>query len=84
MTLTFQNIHALATKGMGFNSSQLFLLCGTTKPKKGWLSRLIGTEISNERYAEILAMKGLKRSKRSFVPPKPNRFSSWSSLANLG
>ena len=84
MTLTFQNIHALATKGMGFNSSQLFLLCGTTKPQKGWLSRLIGTEISNERYAEVLAMKGPRRSKRSFVPPKPNRFSSWSSLANLG
>jgi len=84
MTLTFQNIHALATKGIGFNSSQLFLLCGTTKPKKGWLSRLVGTEISETGYDQIMSMKGLKRSKRAFVPPKPTRFSSWSSLANLG
>ncbi len=84
MTLTFQNIHALATSGSGFNSSQLFLLCGTTKPKKGWLSRLIGTEISETGYDQIMSMKGVRRSKRSFVPPKPTRFSSWSSLANLG
>jgi len=84
MKLTHQNIHALATKGVGFNSSQLFLLCGTTKPKKGWLSALIGTEISDERYAEIAAMKGVRRSKRTFLPPKPTRFSSWSSLAGLG
>lgn len=84
MTLTFQNIHALATNGVGFNSSQLYLLCGTTKPKKGWLSGLIGTEISETGYDQIMSMKGQRRSKRTFVPPKPNRFSTWSSLANLG
>jgi hypothetical protein len=84
MKLTPQNLHALATSGSGFNASQLFLLCGTTKPKKGWLSGLVGTEISETGYDQIMSMKGLKRSQRSFVPPKPTRFSSWSSLANLG
>lgn len=77
MTLTFQNIHALATNGVGFNSSQLFLLCGTTKPKKGWLSGLIGSEISDERYAEIAAMKGLRRKNRSFLPPKAKKNLYW-------
>ncbi|CAB4171617.1 hypothetical protein UFOVP1007_47 [uncultured Caudovirales phage] len=73
MKLTVQNIHALATKGVGFNSSQLFLLCRTTKPKKGWLSSLVGSEISEELYAQIASLKGLRRSKRSFLPPKANR-----------
>lgn len=73
MKLTFQNIHALATKGMGFNSSQLFLLCGTTKPKKGWLSALIGTDISETGYDQIMSMKGVRRSRRTFLPPRANR-----------
>lgn len=71
MQLTIENIHALATKGVGFNGSQLYLLCGTTIPKKGWLVGLVGTEMSDEQYARIMALKGVKRAQRTFLPPKP-------------
>ena len=60
MTLTHENLHAVATSGKGFNKAQLQLLLGTSFPKRGWLKRLIGTDITDELYAEVLALKGKK------------------------
>ncbi len=64
MKLTHENIHALGTSGVGFNSHQLILLCGTARPSKGWLSRLIGTEIADEVYVQAVALKGQKKRGR--------------------
>ena len=61
MTLTHQNLHDLGNKGgNGFNRGQLHALGIAWPPKDGWLRRLIGTEISKERYALALEMKGMK------------------------
>jgi hypothetical protein len=50
MKLTWENIHAAATKGCGFTGAQLAVLGITWPPRKGWLRNLIGKEITDAQY----------------------------------
>ena len=68
--LTHENLHAIAPTGIGFNARQLKHLGVTTHPKKGWTKRLIGREIPDDLYAELLALKGSK-SKSAKNSPEP-------------
>ncbi len=55
MILTSNNLHAGGRSGVGFNRKQLEVLGVEWPPKKGWLRALVGTEISEEQYAEFLS-----------------------------
>ena len=68
MILTHQNIHSIATGGCGFNTAQLHLL-NVTNLKRGWLTRLIGTEIPDDTFALLQKLKGAKPiEQRKLVP----------------
>lgn len=58
MILTSENLHAAATSNCGFTHLQLRTIGVETPPKRGWLKRLIGTEIDDSIYAEFLSNKG--------------------------
>ena len=57
MKLTYKLIHSLFNNGSP-NSPQKALLNLPTKLPRGWLQRLIGTEINESDYARLLSMKG--------------------------
>ena len=57
MTLTHENIHAAETPNGSFNWRQLKLLGVATPPRRGWLRALIGTEIPDATYAELVALR---------------------------
>jgi hypothetical protein len=59
MTLTKQTIEALFNCGSP-NSRQVATL--KIRLKKGWMKRLIGTEISDALYAELIDCKGRRPS----------------------
>lgn len=76
MTLTHQNLHAAASAGSGFNYDQLDILGVVCPPRRGWLQSLIGTHISDERYAELLSLKGAKsrvKGKSATLTPKEDK-----------
>lgn len=64
MTLTRQTLEALFNKNAP-NSRQVATL--KIRLTKGWMKRLIGTEISDALYAELIGCKG-KRPR--FIPRK--------------
>ncbi len=64
MKLTHENLHALGTNGAGWNKKQLEILGISWPPKNGWLKKLIGTEIEEEKYQQLLDFRGAKRTKR--------------------
>lgn len=69
MILTRALINAGKTKAGGITKRQAIIL-GTpmpTKgfPAKGWTSRLIGTEITEEAYAEYVRLGKLSREERA-------------------
>jgi len=74
MTLNHINLHAVATKGCGFTSEQMSILGLKKKPKRGWLRRLIGTELPDEDYARLLALKG---SKSKSAKNEPETFAGY-------
>lgn len=53
MKLTRELLHL---KGDGHTRAQLQVLGVEWPPEKGWLSRMIGTEISTERYQEFVKL----------------------------
>jgi hypothetical protein len=57
MKLTHENLHALFNCGAP-NERQKATLGIGRKPRKGWLIDLIGTEISEALYAELMDCKG--------------------------
>ena len=57
MTLTHENIHAAETPNGSFNWRQLKILGVATPPRRGWLRALIGTEIPDATYAELVALR---------------------------
>jgi len=65
MKLTHQNIHAAGYSGCGFNSDQLAILGIQWPPKKGWLSRLIGTDLPDADYQRLYELKGSKRRRKA-------------------
>ena len=58
MILTSENLHAASTSNRGYTHLQLRTHGVETPPKRGWLKRLIGTEIDDSIYAEFLGNKG--------------------------
>lgn len=68
MILTSQNIHAFGTAGCGFNAKQLQIL-GVTEKKKGWLTRLIGKEISEEDYRRLMDLRNSHHRKEPIPNP---------------
>jgi len=68
MILTFENIHAVATSGCGFNAAQLHLL-GVTDMSRGWVRKLEGKEIPDATYALLLELKGAKPGRQKELVP---------------
>jgi hypothetical protein len=61
MKLTHENLHAASSSGYdGFTKAQLLELGISWPPKKGWLSSLIGREISDESYDRFCAAGKIK------------------------
>ena len=61
--LTYELIHAGGTyNGAGFTRKQMEILGVGRDPRKGWLQRLIGTKISEQRYAAFIAARNTKPS----------------------
>lgn len=74
ITLDAQSLHALATNGCGFSRKQVEAFGISYPPKKGWVTRLIGTEISEEKYEQILQLnRQLVRARNREIngQPKP-------------
>lgn len=57
MTLTRQNLHAGKTGNGGFKRAQVEALGLKWPVKKGWLSELIGKEVSDETYSAFMAAR---------------------------
>lgn len=53
MKLTRELIHSVATSHVGFNRFQLSILGVQWPPKKGWLSNLVGKEISDSDFDRL-------------------------------
>lgn len=64
MKLTREILHTAATNYAGWNKQQTDLLGVPWPPKKGWLSALIGKEVSEETWQKVIAVRGLKKWKR--------------------
>lgn len=61
IVLTHSIIHSAATNHNGFNRPQLELLGVSWPPQKGWLSSLIGKEISAQKWQLVLQLKSVRR-----------------------
>lgn len=61
MILTRTILHSAGTVGVGFNRAQLSLLGVSWPPQKGWLSRLVGTEVPEETWQTVLRLRGVRR-----------------------
>lgn len=68
MKLSRENIQSIATSGMGFNSAQLTIL-GVKNARKGWLSKLMGTEISESDWRLLCELKGTKPKEQTRIFP---------------
>jgi len=64
MRLTRQILHSAGTSRSGFNRLQLEKLGVQWPPKKGWLSSLIGKEVPDETWEEVLSLKGPASTRR--------------------
>lgn len=65
--LTHKLIHDAARNYCGWNKTQLQLLGVPWPPRKGWLSALIGKEVSEETIARVFAVRGLRPKERRKV-----------------
>ena len=77
MQLTYENLHAAASAGSGFNYDQLDILGVVCPPRRGWLQKLIGTHISDEDFAKFLALKGAKQKKSKSAKNEPGAFTGY-------
>ena len=74
MKLTRENINSLSNFG-GFNSAQLTLL-GASDKRKGWLSKLIGNEVSDDDWQKLIELKGAKKQAQLEIVPERRQFSN--------
>lgn len=58
MKLTEQRIDAGRSERGGWSRKQLALLGVDWPPKTGWKQRVIGDEISEDKYRQFLRLKG--------------------------
>lgn len=74
MILSRKNIHAGQTGAGGFKRAQVEALGLQWPVRKGWLSQLIGTEISDEAYERFIAARDRGTGEPAAPPPpKPSR-----------
>lgn len=64
MKLTRENLHPKGFVHQGYNRDQLAVLGVSWPARKGWLSKLVGTEIPDERYELFLTLGDLPRKDR--------------------
>ncbi len=65
MILTQELIHRASTTGeSGWNYHQLKLLGVPWPPKKGWISKLVGKEITDEVWEQVQNLSGIPKSQR--------------------
>ncbi len=57
MKLTHQMLHDAATNYGGWNKKQLAVLKVGWPAKKGWLSKLVGSEITDEDWNRLLSLR---------------------------
>lgn len=57
MKLTYDRIIALQSLNRGWNSTVLSKLGVEWPPQRGWLKRLVDSDIPDETYAECLKLK---------------------------
>lgn len=75
MKLTRENLHP--HNHCGHTRKQLELLGVAWPPEKGWLSKLIGSTIPDERYAQFVALsKAGKKKAKEPRAPQPDLFAS--------
>jgi hypothetical protein len=72
MKLTRENLHKLSTKADGFTKRQVEMLGFKWPPSKGWLSSLIGTEMSESFFNDVKAA-GSKPKQPMKLTPERNR-----------
>lgn len=70
MKLTRNLLHSIGQSGRGFNSAQLKIL-GVKKKSKGWLSMLIGNEVSEADWLKLNQLRGMKPRQRSAILSEP-------------
>ena len=59
MKLTFKLLHSAGSYGgNGFNAKQLHLLGVGWPPRQGWLRRLVGREIPDATWRQVMELKG--------------------------
>ena len=56
--LTKERLYRGGTSGCGFNRFQLEVLGVEYPPRKGWIRRLVGTEMTLEQYAKFVSLQG--------------------------
>ncbi len=64
MKLTRENLHPKGFVHQGYNRMQLAALGVKWPPEKGWLSKLVGTEIPDEQYQRFLSLGTMTRKER--------------------
>ncbi len=67
MKLTFEILHSAGKGGIGFNWHQLRILGVPWPPPSGWLKRLIGTEIDDQKWQVVLALKACPKKERNKI-----------------
>lgn len=72
MKITENCFKSWTTDAGGFTRAQINLLGLDWPPVHGWKVRLIGTEITNELYQEILAAKYITSNKLQGLPRQCN------------
>lgn len=72
MNLTREILHSAGTSNCGFNREQLYLLGVDWPPVKGWLSGLVGREVSDETWQMVLQLKSIRnRKQRAAIMSEP-------------
>jgi hypothetical protein len=64
MILTRALLHSAGTSNCGFNYHQLQALGVPWPPKAGWLTGLIGKEISEDQWQLVLSLKHKRKKER--------------------
>lgn len=75
MKLTRENLHPKGFVHQGYNRHQLAILGVSLPVEKGWLSKLVGKEISETDYAEFVRLGTATRreQKKSHPATRPPR-----------
>lgn len=60
ITLSHRCLHEAASNNGGWNKAQLALLGIEWPPVQGWLRSLVGKEVSDQTWGQVMALRGVK------------------------